>query len=83
MIGVGVKNCRKVFCYDFDKKEIFILLDMFFQCYFQVVIFGRTLYLVGGYLFSSGSDLVIRVSVFCFDDVKQLRFFVNVGVYLL
>ena len=83
MIGVGTGNCRKAFCYDLDSTETRILPDMSLQCHPQVAIFGRTLYLVGGYLFSSGSDPVKRVSALCFDDVKQLRSSVNVGVHPL
>lgn len=47
-VGVGIGDCRKVFCYDFKKKEFFFMVDLLFFGYDgYLVIVGRILYLVG------------------------------------
>lgn len=71
LIGVGTGDCRKAFCYDFNKKELLTLADLsFFQYNPQMAVVGRTLYLVGGQKY--GTDVVKRVSALCFDDTKKL-----------
>lgn len=76
MIGVGTGNCRKVFCYDLEKKEILPLDDLSLLQYGpHVAVVGRTLYLVGGQKYNN--EAVKRVSAMCFDEAKKLRFSSN------
>ena len=71
---IGVNNYGKAFCYDLDRKENLILPQSHWVSYFdhEVVVIGRTLYLVGRIL-CTHHTLYKVMSCLCFDDIKNLR----------
>ncbi|XP_022778170.1 kelch-like protein 12 [Stylophora pistillata] len=81
LVGVGTEDCRRAFCYDFKKKELFSLPDLsFFQYSPHLAVIGRTLYLVGGLKY--GTEAAKRVSALNFDDTKKLCSIPGVRVQL-
>lgn len=71
LVGVGTGDCRKAFCYDFKKKELFSMADLSLFGYDgHLAVVGRTLYLVGEQKY--GTKGVKKVSAMCLDDTKKL-----------
>ena len=68
MIGIGNGGPRKAFFYDLDKKEMLLLTDVpELELLQQIAVVGRTLYVIGGNIFSD----IRRLSAVSFDDLKN------------
>ena len=72
MIGISavLYGSCKVFCYDLDKEETFVLSDYpNMHVGPELAVIGRSLYIIGGCKIFNGSPT--RLSTLCLDEVKN------------